>query len=96
MWALNNFPTKDAYDAGQTLEVGLARRLRVSVFNAAVFRQILTSPDGEKGKAQWQPELYLAPGTEVMSVNGLFGVRVRSAVAGTPAQVTIQVMAVDE
>jgi hypothetical protein len=95
-WALNNITTADGYTEANTLETGLARRLRVSVNNAAVYRQCLVSRTGERGSAQWQPEAFIIPGTESLSLKGLYGVRVRSAVAGTPAQVTIQAWAPDE
>jgi hypothetical protein len=95
-WALNNITTANAYTEANTLLTGTARRLRVSVNNAAVYRQCLVSRTGEAGQAQWQPEAFLTPGTESLSLKGLFGVRVRSAVAETPAQVTIQAWAPDE
>lgn len=95
-WVKNNVTTEDEYAEGTTLETGIARRLRVAVYNAAVYRQVLVSRTGERGQAVWQPEAYLAPGTESLALRGLFGVRVRSAVSKTPAQVTIQAWAYDE
>lgn len=95
-WVLNNVTTADEYEPTTTLETGTARRLRVAVNNAAVFRQCLISRTGERGNAQWEPEAFLAPGTESLSLKGLYGVRVRSAVSKTPAQVTIQMWAPDE
>jgi hypothetical protein len=95
-WVLNNVTTEDAYEDETTLLTGTARRLRVAVNNAAIFRQCLISRTGEYGNAQWEPEAFLAPGTESLSLKGLFGVRVRSAVSKTPAQVTIQIWAPDE
>lgn len=99
-WVLNNITTEDEYGdektGGKTLLTGTARRLRVAVNNAAIYRQVKTSRTGEAGNAQWQPEAFLTPGTESLSLKGLFGVRVRSAVKGVPAQVTIQVWAPDE
>lgn len=95
MFVLNNVTTANAYTEENTL-YGAAARLRVSVNNAAIYRQVKTSPTGESGNAIWQPEAFIPPGTESLSLKGLFGVRVRSALAGSPAQVTIQMWAPGE
>lgn len=95
-WALNNITTQPEYEGDQPQLEGQAARLRVDVRNAAVYRQCLVSRTGERGTAQWQPEAFLTPQIETLSLKGLFGVRVRSAVEGEPAQVTIQMWADDE
>lgn len=92
-WALNNVTTKDKYEAATTIETGLAKRATIDVYNKAIFVSVLTEPRGVKGQAQWQPERFAAPGSLTLARKGLFGVRVRSAVKGEAAQVTIEVLA---
>lgn len=94
-WALNNVTSENAYSEKTTLETGLAKRASISVFNASILYQVLTEPErGMKGLAIWQPEVFLAPGSLSIGRRGLYGIRFRSAVAGKPAQVTVELLAI--
>lgn len=96
-WTLNNVESKNNYEAATTIETGKAKRANVSVYNAAVLVQLLTDPVGKiKAQAQWQPPLFVAPGSIAFARNGLFGVRFKSAVSGKPAQVTVELLAVGD
>lgn len=91
-WPLNNVTTSDEYTEATTLETGPASRVTLDVYNHAIFVSLLTSPNGERGRAVWQPDLFMAPASKQFIRRGLFGVKVRSAVKGEPAQVTIEVV----
>lgn len=91
---LNNVTTADDYTPANTVEVNYPlARATIRVNNAAVYRQLLVGLDNNPRAARWQPELFVPPGQEKVQRRFLFGVRVRSAVAGTPAQVTIELVA---
>lgn len=96
--ALNNISTPDAYGAEATVEVDYPCRLAlIQVYNAAVYRQLLVGLDDNPKSASWQSELFLAPGLLQRAQRlHLFGVRVRNAVAGVPAQVTIELIGRNE
>jgi hypothetical protein len=82
--ALNNITTADGYTSANTLYAPGSARITMHVRNAAVYYQL---GDG-LGGVLWRDEVFLPPGT--LSGARIFDVvRVRSAVAGTPAQVTI-------
>lgn len=86
MPALNNATTADGYTAGATLVCPGSRRLTIHARNAAVYYQL-----GHGMPAiQWDPDgaVFLPPGT--LSGERTFdAVRLRSAAAGKPAQVTV-------
>lgn len=82
--ALNNVPTSDAYSDATTLRAPGSQRITMDVRNAAIFYQLGAGLEG----TLWRDEVFCPPRS--WSGDRVFdAVRVRSAVAGTPAQVTI-------
>lgn len=89
MLVIANVATQDAYvDALTLISQRGGGRLAFVVANAAVLMQLQPLYDKASGAAEFGPEFLLTPS------NGMFdnisGVRFRSAVAGTPAQVIAQ------
>lgn len=93
MPALNNVTTGNAYSDANTLECPNSQRATVEVNNAAIFYQ-RTGPElvGVAPRAEvFMEETYLIPGIHQVS-GRMTRFRVRSAVAGTPAQVTVRAL----
>jgi hypothetical protein len=82
--ALNNVTTSDRYTDVNTLYARGSERLTVHVRNAAIYYQLGQGVGG----VLWREEVFLPPGT-LSGAHRFDVVRVRSAAAGTPAQVTI-------
>jgi hypothetical protein len=82
--ALNNITTSDAYTSANTLYAPGSQRITMHVRNAAIYYQL---GDG-LGGVLWRDEIFCPPMTWSGPRN-FDVIRVRSAVAGTPAQVTI-------
>jgi hypothetical protein len=82
--ALNNATTTDAYSAQTTLRAPGSTQVTIFVRNAAIYYQL----GSDYGGALWRDEVFLPPGT-LSGARTFDLVRVRSAVAGVPAQVTI-------
>lgn len=92
MYALNNVQTGDEYTDSNTLTCPGTTELNITVGNKAVFIQFAFRVQGFTGASPpWAPldGLYLPPGFHTRGYNA-DGVRVKSAVAGQPAQVTIE------
>jgi hypothetical protein len=93
-YALNNVATTDTYTAANSLTAPGARRFRFEVFNNAIFWQlgfIRPGAGSRSGPAiRWSANEYrLAPARG--SLRRTFdAIRIRSAVAGSPAQATIE------
>lgn len=89
--ALSNRTTADAYTAANTLACAQARRVNLVVANAAIYYQL-----GRGAVPRYeQPEAFLIPG--VYSLDRICdAVRVRSAKAGVPAQVSIEALVASE
>lgn len=86
--SLNNATTADTYTDANTLRLPRTRRIGLQVANAAVVYQL---DESEEGKGQWTDEAFLAP--VVGNIARLCsGIRFRSALAGTPAQVTCELL----
>ena len=85
MTPLNNVITSDLYAPATTLVAPRSTRLRLQVRNAAIYYQLGRSLPA----TVWDEEVFLAPGDGGFS-RDFDVVRVRSAVAGTPAQVTVE------
>lgn len=81
---LNNVTTGDRYDAARTLECPGAARVNIDVSNAAIFYQLGTGI----GAVRWGDETFMTPAFRSLD-RRTDAVRVRSAVAGAPAQVTV-------
>jgi hypothetical protein len=82
--ALNNITTADGYTGANTLRAPGSGRITMHVRNAAIYYQLGTGLGG----VLWQDEIFCPPMT--WSGARVFDLaRVRSAVPGTPAQVTI-------
>lgn len=83
-YALNNVTTQDGYDVARELACPGATRLNVDVNNAAIMLQL-----GRGWPAAiWGPEVMVTPSFRSLE-RTCDAVRVRSARAGLPAQVTI-------
>lgn len=95
-WPMNNITTEDNYPAERTskcLEGGPGSRVVIDIYNAAIYYQLKCDPKGGAGgQARWQPEVFAAPGSRSIVRRGIFGVRCRSAVKGTAAQVTMEIV----
>lgn len=85
---LSNVTTEDSYTPANTLRLPNTRRITIQVANAAIRYQLDESADG---KGQWTDEGFLAPSigslTRICS-----GMRIRSALAGAAAQVTLELL----
>ena len=92
MYALNNVTTGDEYTDDNTLECPGTVELNITVGNKAIYIQFAFRVQGFTGSSlQWTPVngLYLPPAFYTRGYN-VDGVRVKSAVPGVPAQVTIE------
>lgn len=82
--ALNNVTTADGYTDAVTLRAPGSARLTLHVRNAAIYYQLGAGVAG----VLWREEVFAPPGTH--GLDRVFDVvRVRSAAAGAPAQVTV-------
>lgn len=91
-YALNNVATQDAYAEATTLKCVGAVRVNIEIRQAAIYYQ-MTAPDPGMPEDAWGygPEVYAS--RTLRSLNRrTSAIRVRSAVAGTPATVTIEAM----
>lgn len=88
MYVLNNATTADTYTSGNTLNCPDAIRLNLTVANAGIYLRFASSLDGSRGGGQ-RPEIFFPPGFYNRGWR-VDEVAVRSAVAGRPAQVTIE------
>jgi len=89
---LNNVTTANDYTAGTTLETDPpATKLNMVVANAAVYVNV-SNAGGLRRSQAWDLETYYPPGYYNLNKPPFNAVRVRSAVAGTPAQVTISAL----
>jgi hypothetical protein len=81
---LNNATTQDRYDDARTVVAPTAVLWDIDVANAAVYYEFGEGfPD-----VKWRPEVFQPPGFRSLTRRA-DAMRVRSAVAGVPAQVTI-------
>lgn len=86
-YALNNVTTQNAYAQATTLQCPGSVRFNIHIFKATVYFRIGSAPGVTPG-AQPTQEIFRAPGLYSMD-RFLDQIEVRSAVAGQPAQVTI-------
>lgn len=98
--ALNNVTTANDYTDANTLPCEGAVKINIEVTGAAIFyRYALRNPHHPTGWAgattQYGPEAFKGPNTYLLARNA-DAVQVRSAVAGKPAQVTIEALGPDE
>lgn len=97
MAVLNNVTTADAYTAANTLDaIAPGPRVTLDVFNQSVFWQARISHDPIERSGTWLDEVFMAPSSRTISRKWITGFRVRSAVAGKPAQITAQVISLGE
>lgn len=88
--ALNNVATQDRYTNETTLICEDATKLNIQIFNAAIYYQYLPRTRLHPGLSGfWSAETLLGPGIYLFARNAQ-AIRVRSAVTGKPAQVTIE------
>jgi hypothetical protein len=96
MAVLNNVTTQDAYVAATTLDgFPPAARVTIDVYlsevvPSAVYWQLRVGQGPHENPGNWEDEVFMGPGSRTVSRTWITGVRVRSAKAGKPAQVTIQ------
>lgn len=90
-FGLNNYGTQDNYTPEGTLTFPAVARVNVEVTTQPIFYQ-LQAARGRGTKAEndgaWMPEIFLSPSFRSLS-RRCTGIRVRSAVTGAPAGVTI-------
>jgi hypothetical protein len=82
-YALVNAPTTDGYSPAATLQCGGSQAIALTVANAAVLYQLghgIAAP-------VWDSEQFALPG--VWTLPGADAIRIRSAAAGKPAQVSV-------
>jgi hypothetical protein len=82
---LNNVTTTDKYTGAATLACAGSARINLDVLNAAVYFQL---GHGTPGIAWESAEVFMPPAFRSLD-RACDAVRVRSALAGIPAQVTI-------
>lgn len=94
---LNNITTQDEYTEGNTLRnQSPCVLVQLHVFNAAILYQLQIGGSGKESRDQpWRTAVFLAPGFHHF-YRRVTGCRVRSAKAGTPAQVTVNLIPDDE
>lgn len=85
---LKNVTTSNDYAEATTLRLVSAVRVMLQTANAAVYYQLDESPDG---KGDWTNERFLSPSSGSFS-RRCSGLRIRSAVAGAPAQVSAELL----
>lgn len=88
---LNNVETANGYTPGTTLDsIAACTRLNIDVYNQSIFWQLRVSPEPVERSGSWQDEVFMGPGSRTLSRRYITGARVRSAVAGKPARVTLE------
>lgn len=95
MFVLNNVATSDDYSDEATLQCPGTTEVNLLIYNAAVYVQYAFRTLGYTAEAPiWSPPegVFFPPGERVRGRN-IEQIRVRSAVAGKPAQVTIEAVA---
>lgn len=94
---LNNKTTADAYTDANTLRnQSPCVLVQLHVFNAAIYYQLQIGGSGEESRDQpFRAEVFLAPGFHHF-YRRVTGCRIRSAKAGQPAQVTVNLIPDDE
>jgi hypothetical protein len=86
--ALNNVATQDGYVAATTVQQPGAVRVNMDITVAAVYVSLGT---GDSGGVAFDAEVFRTPGKYSLD-RVCSAARVRSAVAGTPAQVTLELL----
>lgn len=94
-FTLNNVTTQDAYADETTLECPGSVLLDIFVFNAAVYYSYAIRDPAQHRAITYRSEGFLPVGA-FTRVRCAQAVRLRSAVAGTPAQVTVEAVLADE
>lgn len=92
-YPLNNKQSADTYTAGNTLDnLAVCNRVNIDISFAAIYYQLkLAQREPDDGLYDWGPEIFADVGTD--SLDRLCaGVRFRSAVAGSPATVTFELV----
>ncbi len=88
---LNNVETSNEYTPANTLDsMPACTRLNIDVFNQAIFWQIRISPVPVERSGTWTDEIFMGPSSRTIQRRFITGARVRSAVAGKPANVTLE------
>lgn len=93
-YTLNNVTTQNNYAQATTLSCPQSVRFNLHVFNAGIYFRIGNAPGVNPG-SQATPEIFRAPGLYSMDRH-LDQIELRSAVSGTPAQVTVDAWRVGE
>lgn len=92
-WALNNITVPDQPNASSTLiNLPFPSKINLDVYNAAILWQLnqVTSPSGLSTEGTWGEPVFMAPGSRSLFRPGVRGIRIWNAVAGAPAQATVE------
>jgi hypothetical protein len=88
---LNNVETANEYTPATTLDPqAVFTRLNIDVYNQSIFWQIRVHPTAVAGQGTWLDEVFMGPSSRTIQRRFITGARVRSAVAGKPAMVTLE------
>lgn len=89
---LNNVETQNEYTEATTLDANfpVCTRLNIDVYNQSIFWQIRVSPVAVARSGSWQDEVFMGPSSRTIQRRFITGARVRSAIAGQPAKVTLE------
>lgn len=87
----NLLTTADGYTDANTLDApGTVKVSPLQIANAGVYVQMARPQEGVSQRAaNWSPEVFYAPGLYSL-IRRIERIRFRSAVAGTPAVVTVE------
>jgi len=89
---LKNVTTADNWTPGATQRLPGTERIVLQVANAAVLYELDVDPHG---KGSWSEERFLAPSIGSLD-RRCSGIRFRSALAGSPAQISCELLDADE
>lgn len=90
-YALSLLETEDEYSDANTLQCPGSIKLDIQVANAGIFYQFAGASKEQQWGNVYNPEVFLAPGTYLLFRRSM-QVRVRSAVPGKPAIVTLEAL----
>jgi hypothetical protein len=94
-FVLNNIPTPDDYDSSSELQCPGVIQLDIFVGNAAIYYSYAIRNPAQGSAVLFRKEVFLPPGFHCRA-RCAEAVKVRSALAGTPAQVTIEAVLPEE
>lgn len=99
---LNNVATTDSYSETNTVRTGECQRVNIDVSQAGIFYQLqMASGYGRAPVTDaWLPERFIGCAANISVFKSLSrrctGIRIRSAVIGVPARVTLELLDASE